>query len=299
MREETKTKIKSLHKGMMDRCYLKSNSGYTNYGARGVRVAPEWHEVERFIKDVPKIDGWDEESFLAGEIVLDKDKKVWGNKEYSLINCTFITPEENNQYKPNQQHKLVGYSPDKKIYRFHNASQFAREQGLQYWGILSAAHGETDFYKEWQFCKEEDYYEGIFVEPGSQYRWIIGMDPKGKTYRFHNASAFAREHGLLEATVIYACANGKNSNTRSWQFRYEDELESKPFKDPKKLRVQHRGRWVIGVSPEGEVYEFNNRTSFGKNHGLNSTNITKAIKENRPYKGWVFRWKHEEHSYVN
>lgn len=300
MREETKVKLKRItHKSMMDRCYLESNSGYYNYGGKGITVEERWHTFDNFILDVPKITGWDEDGYMAGELTLDKDKKDWENTVYCLEKCSFISPEENNQYKPNQQYRMVGMSPKGEVVYFHNASEMARDNGLHYFSILEVAKGNMEHHKGWQFCMRDDYHEGIFNNPDELYRWLVGMDSKGNKHKFHNASEFARENGLIEATTIYACANLKNTNTRGWQFRYEDELGEHPFKNPEDLTTQQKGRWVVGVSPDGEEYVFNNRTKFAKEHGLHQSNITQAIKNNREYRGWKFKWKHEEFSYVN
>jgi hypothetical protein len=35
---------------MMRRCYKLDDPGYHNYGARGIAVAPEWHDVAAFVR---------------------------------------------------------------------------------------------------------------------------------------------------------------------------------------------------------------------------------------------------------
>lgn len=58
----------------------------------------EWHYLSKFAEDFIKIDGYDEEKFLNGELVLDKDVKSNGtNKEYSLENCVLISKTENSK----------------------------------------------------------------------------------------------------------------------------------------------------------------------------------------------------------
>lgn len=41
-----------LWKGMLSRCYNPSTKCYPRYGGRGIRVAQEWHDFERFYADV-------------------------------------------------------------------------------------------------------------------------------------------------------------------------------------------------------------------------------------------------------
>ncbi len=38
-----------VHQGMMARCYKKHVKAYKDYGARGISVFEEWHDVEEFI----------------------------------------------------------------------------------------------------------------------------------------------------------------------------------------------------------------------------------------------------------
>ena len=63
----------STWKGMMDRCYLKSNSNYRYYGGIGVTVSERWHEFWNFVEDV---DNHMESGHLLYSIdyQIDKDK---------------------------------------------------------------------------------------------------------------------------------------------------------------------------------------------------------------------------------
>lgn len=48
----TRHRLYYTWKNMMSRCYLKKNPNYQYYGATGVTVAKEWHNVENFINDM-------------------------------------------------------------------------------------------------------------------------------------------------------------------------------------------------------------------------------------------------------
>lgn len=37
---------------MLLRCYNPSTNGFENYGGRGIKVCPEWHEFSRFLADM-------------------------------------------------------------------------------------------------------------------------------------------------------------------------------------------------------------------------------------------------------
>ena len=84
---------------MLRRCY---NEEYhkTENGERykDCTVCDRWLKLSNFVEDVPKIDGYDEERFLNGELVLDKDIKSGGkNKQYIMKECLLTTQPENTK----------------------------------------------------------------------------------------------------------------------------------------------------------------------------------------------------------
>ena len=76
----------------------------------------EWHWLSKFAEDIVKIDGYNYEKFINGELDLDKDIKSNGNnKEYSVENCMFVSSFDNtkqstynrdNNYLKNNKHRL-------------------------------------------------------------------------------------------------------------------------------------------------------------------------------------------------
>lgn len=144
-------KLRKVWEGMMDRCYKKEHRAYKNYGAKGVGVSVEWQTLNGFLESVDKVDGWNQELFLQGLITLDKDHKDRNNKLYSCDMCKFITLEENNKVKPNQQREVIGISPNGEKYNFFNQSEFARENSLRQSTIGDCLNGKVKFHKGWQF----------------------------------------------------------------------------------------------------------------------------------------------------
>ena len=81
-------------------------------------ICLEWHWLSKFVEDIKKIDGYDEEKFLNGELELDKDIKSNGeNKEYCLENCIFIdkitnikqaNKTRNNDYLQGKNNHMYG-----------------------------------------------------------------------------------------------------------------------------------------------------------------------------------------------
>lgn len=74
---------------------VKDPKNYPNY--IGCTVDKRWLNFSNFIKDLPKIPGYDLwlQNLGKDKIHLDKDIKIKGNKEYSFKNCMFV-PERIN-----------------------------------------------------------------------------------------------------------------------------------------------------------------------------------------------------------
>jgi hypothetical protein len=139
---------------MIRRCYNKLCHAYKNYGNKGCYVNDRWRILNNFIDDIDKIDGFDYDLFINGKIALDKDSFQFGNKEYSLEKCRFISLEENNKYKPNQQYKIKACDlNNKEEYIFYNQSEFARQHNLSQSKISQCANGKRESHKNWIFEK--------------------------------------------------------------------------------------------------------------------------------------------------
>ena len=150
-------KIYGIWKNMNDRCYKETYRYYKNYGLKGVYVCKRWHELNNFIEDIDKIDGFDFDLFINGNLTLDKDSKIKNNNVYSLENCRFITKEENNKFKPHQQKDIIGISPEGIIYEFFNQSEFAREHNLRQSTIGDCLNGKCKTHKKWKFYYKQDW----------------------------------------------------------------------------------------------------------------------------------------------
>lgn len=69
---------------MMGRCYNPKTERFPRYGARGIKVCKEWHDVKTFIQ-------WAEDNGFDAELTLER---VNLNGDYEPENCKWITPEE-------------------------------------------------------------------------------------------------------------------------------------------------------------------------------------------------------------
>lgn len=82
-------------KDMLRRVYSEKEHN-RNPKYRDCSVCDEWLLFSNFIKDIVKIDGYDENKFLNNELQLDKDIKSNGNNnEYSLKNCMLVSKADN------------------------------------------------------------------------------------------------------------------------------------------------------------------------------------------------------------
>lgn len=142
-------KVYQLWRNMTQRCTNPKNPYYKNYGAKGYKVCSEWLELDNFIKDVDKIVGFDLELFLQGKLTLDKDNS--NSNIYSLDTCEFVSLEENNKIKPNQQQMFIAISPNGERFQHYNQSEFAREHKLNQPSISSYLKGNLSKYKGWHF----------------------------------------------------------------------------------------------------------------------------------------------------
>jgi hypothetical protein len=74
---------------MVRRCTDPTDKAYSFYGARGITVAPEWLDFERFAADMG-----------ARPIGLQLDR-IDNNSGYCKANCRWVTPVENGNNKRN------------------------------------------------------------------------------------------------------------------------------------------------------------------------------------------------------
>lgn len=217
-------KIYHLHKGMMDRCYLQSCSSYKNYGAKGITVHPDWHDKESFIATVDKVEGFDLEKLMKGELHLDKDIKFKGNTVYSKDNCTFVSPSDNQGNRPSDICEFVAVSEDGEITYHTNREKFCRGHDLDtstVWKMLNnnlpsdqRKKGIPYFYKGWQF-----FYQDEFNNSMIKHKRIIKATfiETGETVEFTEMKTFADKYSI-NPSLIGACLRGDQKKTKGWKF---------------------------------------------------------------------------------
>lgn len=98
---------------MMDRCYREKANNYPFYGGRGIKVCPEWHNIEAFEK-------WANESGFRKGMTLER-KEV--NGDYCPENCTWATPKQQANNRRNTI--VIEYNGER-----HTASEWAEILGI-------------------------------------------------------------------------------------------------------------------------------------------------------------------------
>lgn len=271
-------KIYTIWKSMMYRCYNENYSSYNNYGARGVHVSDSWKDKEVFFDTIDQVEGFDLQLILSGDLQLDKDIKVKGNKLYSLETCMFVSPSENSGNKRNNR-ECVAVSPDLVKYTFKNRAKFAREYDLSSRHIWHVLSGSTKTHKGWRFYYKDDFKEEYIHTLAT--RILYGVSPKGKVFKFSNIKSFANEH-QLSAPNISMVLSGKQNNHKQWLF-----YEQKDFKT--EYAKPYIKRSFKGISPNDAEFVFNNMTKFAKDNGLSQSRISNSIKTGDIYLGWKFK----------
>ena len=116
-----KTRLFSIWRGMMNRCYLKSKSNYIYYGARGIKVCNEWNGT--WNRGFLKFYDWAIKNGYKENLTLDR---IDVNKDYSPKNCRWVSWDVQVKNKRDNSIKIE-YNGEKK-----NLKQWCKDLGLSY-----------------------------------------------------------------------------------------------------------------------------------------------------------------------
>lgn len=270
-------KFFNLHKSMMARCYNKKSKSYKRYGALGVTVSKDWHNLNKFLETIELVENFNLEKIMAGELELDKDIKSGKNKIYSVKTCKFVSKSENCGNRSDNK-EFVAVSPDYKISYYKNREKFAREHNMNTRTIFDKLNkGGT--YRNWQF-----FYKDGFDLSKIRYRQIyVVVFPNGNIIEYDGKiSDFARKHNLSEPN-IFMVISGKNTNHKGFQFWRKEDFSEDKILNLKKQKY-------LGISPNKSVFIFDNITHFSKAKNLSQSNISMCINgKKEKYKEWIFK----------
>ncbi|AMW62888.1 HNH homing endonuclease [Bacillus phage DIGNKC] len=208
-------RLRAVYKDMMHRCYKENNGQYHNYGAKGVTVCEEWQTLDGFFESIDKVDGWDLDKYLAGNLHLDKDKKFKGNKVYSPETCTFISGAENTLLAVEYLiFDFYALSPERVETKERNVDAFARKHGLNSDSIRAVLSKKNVHHKNWKFRLPDEEYQvrgtrGLLKE---------ATDPYGNRYEFYNITKFSNDNDL-NWRLVGRCLRGERPHHKNWTFK--------------------------------------------------------------------------------
>lgn len=140
---------------MISRCTDPKHPRYPQYGGANVTISSEWEDKERFLLDVKKLPGYDEDKLLAGDIHLDKDTIDPDANVYSKDTCMFIDIVENNKIKPNQMLTFIATHSTGVELEATNQSEFAIAHGLNQSSISACLKNKIPTHYGWNFKYKE------------------------------------------------------------------------------------------------------------------------------------------------
>ena len=172
--------LRMIYKHMIDRCYNKNISKYESYGKIGVKVCDEWkNDINKFLSDAIKIDGFDKFYKTPYLYELDKDYKQLSipkcNRIYSLQTCTFLYYKDNynikiidNKDKCNNKYYGVEYTKSNNYYARikingirHNIGTYtnpiAAANAYNYWQIYYHEYELVPLLNDVQYMTKEEF----------------------------------------------------------------------------------------------------------------------------------------------
>jgi len=146
-------------RAMISRCYSEVDKSYKYYGNNGIYVCDDWHCFENYIKDVVKLEGYNEEKVKNKELNLDKDiLSDVENKCYSPETCKWVTFIENNNTRSIRTVKY--FEATRIIDDYKEISnviiEFARKYNLDNNSINNCLNNRRKTHKGWKFSYIED-----------------------------------------------------------------------------------------------------------------------------------------------
>ncbi len=137
------TKLYRTYQRMVRRCENVKDDSYRFYGARGIRVCPEWRSSFAAFKS------WAESHRYADDLTIDR---IDSTKDYSPSNCRWVTGLENYRYKSSTKLSLEIADEIKRL----RASGVATKEIAEKFGINNSSIYQICKGTLWVRAKKED-----------------------------------------------------------------------------------------------------------------------------------------------
>jgi len=134
-RDGKQSRIYRTWVGMRQRCNNPKREKYKRYGARGIKVCPEWDSFENFL-------AWANSSGYSDDLQIDR---IDNDGDYTPENCRWVTPAQNMRNRPavklNEKAAAeirARYTPHCKV---NGATAMAKEFGVSYNTVFGVIKG--------------------------------------------------------------------------------------------------------------------------------------------------------------
>lgn len=131
---DSKTRLYNIWRDMKLRCYNEKQTGYKNYGARGIKLCDEW------LNDFISFKNWAIDAGYQNDLTLDR---LDNDGDYEPSNCKWSTPKEQSNHKRNN--RCLEYRGEK-----HTIAEWSNLTGIAYhliWNRLKNGWSVEDIFE--------------------------------------------------------------------------------------------------------------------------------------------------------
>lgn len=193
------TRIYNVWHTMKERCYVKTQISYPNYGGRGIKVCDEWQEFIPFMEWAYK-SGYDENA-KRGECTLDR---IDPNGDYCPENCRWVNASVQSNNKTTNV--VIEYNG-----KIDTLSNHARSVGIS--PVLA----------EQRFLKGMRLSDVFKVGRVCNIKRVAQYDKKMNLIKIYDSSKQASIETGIILTNIQGCVSGHRKSCGEYIFKYLKE----------------------------------------------------------------------------
>lgn len=122
------SRLNSIYRNMLNRCYRKEVRSYPSYGGRGIKVCSEWLVENNGFSNFCE---WAINNGYKSNLSLDR---IDNNADYSPHNCRWVAAIEQANNKRNTHYLKINGEVD-------SVGNWARRLNVSYWNLLNYSKG--------------------------------------------------------------------------------------------------------------------------------------------------------------